>query len=51
MTQHFHFFNENLDFVKIYQELDENFDKQSISLKLDKLKSDFRNHLKNSIEN
>lgn len=51
MVQHFHFFDENLDFVKIYKELDENFDEQSISLKLDKLKSDFRNHLKNSLEN
>ncbi len=51
MTQHFYFFDENLDFVKIYKELDENFDKQSISVILEKLKSDFRNHLKNSIEN
>jgi polysaccharide pyruvyl transferase WcaK-like protein len=50
-SNHFLFYDETVDYIEVYKKLTSEFDKESISAILEKLKSDFREHLKNAIEN
>ena len=50
-NDHFLFYDENIDYIEVYKKLAFEFDKETISVLLKKLKDDFRKHLKNAIEN